>query len=299
MPQATPGVAPHVACERGRWVERERETVSVTAVAAGLAAALAAVVAALAIAHRHRVLARRAETEVARLRRELQAERHAAGHDPLTGLPNRRAFYCSGSPLVADAARRPLVAVLVDLDDFKRVNDTLGHVVGDRVLVAVARRFADIAGGGLVARLGGDEFAGLLDWPTTDDRWLRQSGYLLADALAAPVEVAGSPVAVTASVGLAPVSGAADLDDVLGQADAAMYQAKTMPGRFFVASAAEEQARPAADPRSEFAWLPAPHHGRHVRATAADPTPRSAADPSPARTVVPPSPQGLRATPAQ
>jgi diguanylate cyclase (GGDEF)-like protein len=240
-------------------------------VAAGAAAAAA--VAGAGSARLHLLRARRAEAEVARLRHELRAERHAAGHDPLTGLPNRRAFYCSGSPLVADTARRPLVAVLVDLDDFKRVNDTLGHAVGDRVLVEVARRFADIAGGSLVARLGGDEFVGLLDWPTTDDRWLRQSAYLLADALAAPVDVAGRPVAVTASVGLAPVPTAADLDDVLGRADAAMYQAKTMPGRFFVAGGRDEQARLVPDPRSAFAWLPEANHARHVRATAADTTP--------------------------
>jgi diguanylate cyclase (GGDEF)-like protein len=237
-------------------------------VAAGVAAAAA--VAGAGSARLQLLRARRAEAEIVRLRRELRAERHAAGHDPLTGLPNRRAFYCSGSPLVADTARRPLVAVLVDLDDFKRVNDTLGHVVGDRVLVAVARRFAEIAGGGLVARLGGDEFVGLFDWPTTDDRWLRQSAYLLAEALAAPVDVAGRPVAVTASVGLAPVSAAADLDDVLGRADAAMYQAKTMPGRFFVAGGPGEQAGLVPDLRSEFAWLPEPYHGRHVRAAAAD-----------------------------
>jgi diguanylate cyclase (GGDEF)-like protein len=240
-------------------------------VAAGLAAAAA--VAGAGGTRLHLLRARRAEAEVERLRRDLQAERHAAGHDPLTGLPNRRAFYCSGSPLVANAARRPLVAVLVDLDDFKRVNDTLGHVAGDRVLVAVARRFADIAGGGLVARLGGDEFAGLLDWPTTDDRWLRHTAYLLAAELAAPVDVAGRPVSVTASVGLTPVSGPADLDDVLGRADAAMYQAKTLPGRAFVAGGPDEQTRLAPNPRPDFDWLPEPHHGRHVRTATADPRP--------------------------
>jgi len=62
-----------------------------------------------------------------------------------------------------------------------------------------------------------------------DDRWLWQTAYLLADALAAPVDVAGRGVVVTASVGLAPVRGAADLDDVLYRADAATHQAKTMP----------------------------------------------------------------------
>jgi diguanylate cyclase (GGDEF)-like protein len=241
-----------------------------TTVAAGAAAVAAA--AAAGGARLYLLRARRAEAEVVRLRRELQVERHAAGHDPLTGLPNRRSFYCSGSPLVADASRRPLVAVLVDLDDFKRVNDTLGHAVGDRILVAVARRFADIARGGLVARLGGDEFVGLLDWPTTDDRWLRHSAVLLAAALAAPVDVAGRGVAVTASVGLAPVRAAADLDDVLGRADAAMYQAKTMPGRAFVTDAYDGQTRLFPDPRTTLARLPEAGHARGLRA--AGPIPR-------------------------
>ena len=233
-----------------------------------VAAAAAAAAAGAARTRPHLLRARRAEAEVVRLRHELQAERHAAGHDALTGLPNRRAFYCSGSPLVADTTRRPLVAVLVDIDDFKRVNDTLGHAAGDRVLVAVARRFADIAGEGLVARLGGDEFVGLLDWPTTDDRWLRQSACLLVEALAAPVDVAGRGVAVTASVGLAPVPAAADLDDVLDRADAAMYQAKTMPGRFFVAGGRDEQDRLVPEPRSAFAWLPEAHHAPRLRGRA-------------------------------
>ncbi len=229
-----------------------------TTVAAGLAAAATVVaLAALARARLHLARARQAQAEVLRLRHELQAERHAAGHDALTGLPNRRTFFYSGSPLVADAARRPLVAVLVDLDNFKRVNDTLGHAVGDQVLVAVARRFADIAGAGLVARLGGDEFAGLLHWPAGDEHQLQQSAVLLAAELAAPVDVAGRGVAVTASVGLAPVRAAADLDDVLGRADAAMYQAKTMPGRAFVAGSYQEQTWLIPDPRPSFSWLPA------------------------------------------
>jgi diguanylate cyclase (GGDEF)-like protein len=182
--------------------------------------------------------ARRAETEVERLRRELRDAQHAAGHDQLTGLPNRRAFYRHGSSLVATSVGSPMVAVLVDLDDFKRVNDTLGHAVGDHVLTSVARRFADIVanGGsrGLVARLGGDEFVGLMNWPRTDDGWLRRVARRLADALAAPVDVAGHRVVVTASVGLTPVHRPADLNDVIRRADAAMYAAKRLPGRFFV-----------------------------------------------------------------
>jgi len=174
--------------------------------------------------------ARRAEAEVARLRQALQAERHAAAHDPLTGLPNRRGFYQLGAELLADPVRPPLVAVLLDLDDFKRVNDTLGHAAGDQVLVTLARRFAACAGDGLVGRLGGDEFAGLLGWPT-DERWLRWAGDRLTESLAAPIEVAGRRVTVTASLGIAPMVGSARLDEVLNRADAAMYRAKTSPGR--------------------------------------------------------------------
>jgi diguanylate cyclase (GGDEF)-like protein len=178
-------------------------------------------------AWRLRGRARRAEAEAARLRQELVAERHAAAHDPLTGLPNRRAFYQLGAALVADPARRPLVAVVLDLDDFKQINDRLGHAAGDEVLITVARRFAAYAGDDLVARLGGDEFAGLLGVPDLDDTWLSCAARELADALAAPMHASGYAVLLTASVGLVPVYGDVDLAEVLRHADAAMYRAKS------------------------------------------------------------------------
>lgn len=171
--------------------------------------------------------ARHAEAEVASLRSELRAERHAACHDPLTGLPNRRAFYRLGAALVADPAQHLLVAVVLDIDDFKQVNDEFGHAAGDEVLVTVARRFAMYAGDDLVARLGGDEFAGLLTSPTIERPWLYQAAQRLADTLAAPMPIAGRSLVVTASVGLAPVHGSAHLAEALRHADAAMYRAKT------------------------------------------------------------------------
>jgi diguanylate cyclase len=180
-----------------------------------------------AVAWRMRRRAERAEIEAARLRQELVAERHAAAHDPLTGLPNRRAFYQLGAALVADPARQPLVAVLLDLDDFKQINDRLGHAAGDEVLINVARRFAAYAGDNLVARLGGDEFAGLLTVANIDDTWLNCAARELADALAAPMLATGHSVTLTASVGLVPVDGHADLTEVLRHADAAMYRAKS------------------------------------------------------------------------
>src|SRR5262249_56438404 len=96
------------------------------------------------------------------LRRQLRLAEHAASHDPLTGLPNRRAFYQLGTTMVADPTRHPLAVAVIDLDGFKSVNDRYGHATGDEVLVTLAARLATWAGGDLVARLSGDEFAGLL-----------------------------------------------------------------------------------------------------------------------------------------
>jgi diguanylate cyclase (GGDEF)-like protein len=171
--------------------------------------------------------ATRAESEAARLLGELHAERHAASHDPLTGLPNRRAFHRLGSALVADPSRHPLIAVVLDLDDFKQVNDRFGHAAGDEVLITVGRRLANYAGDNLVARLGGDEFAGLLRTDSVDERWLHHTTKRLVDTLAAPIHVAGHVVTVTASVGLALLHGPGRLSDALRHADAAMYRAKT------------------------------------------------------------------------
>jgi diguanylate cyclase (GGDEF)-like protein len=175
---------------------------------------------------RMRDRARWAEAQAARLRNELRAERHAASHDPLTGLPNRRAFYRAGAALIADPTRYPLIAVVVDLDDFKLINDRFGHAAGDEVLVTVARRLAGYFGHNLVARIGGDEFAGLLCTHTTDSGWLSRLTCRLADTLAAPMPVAGNCLTVTASIGLVPVCGRLHLTDVLHHADSAMYRAK-------------------------------------------------------------------------
>ncbi|SCL28921.1 GGDEF domain-containing protein [Micromonospora inyonensis] len=170
----------------------------------------------------------RAEARIETLQAELTAERHAASHDPLTGLPNRRAFYRLAASLLTDAAGRPLAAVVLDLDDFKQVNDRYGHAAGDQVLVSVAERFAAFAGDNLVARLGGDEFAGLLASPTVDRRWMEHAAHRLSDALAAPIQHGTVSLRVTASVGLAPVRGPAQLADALCRADAAMYRAKSL-----------------------------------------------------------------------
>ncbi|GAB7038829.1 MULTISPECIES: GGDEF domain-containing protein [Catenuloplanes] len=187
--------------------------------------------------------ARRAEAEAAGLRLALDAERHAASHDPLTGLPNRRAFYRYGAELVADRHRPAIAAVVVDLDDFKQINDEYGHAAGDTVLRTVARRLADYAGDDLVARLGGDEFAALLTGAAIDVARGRPADRL-SDVLSTPIPIEGTAditVTVTASVGLVPVSPGASLAEALGRADEEMYAAKSARCR-------EPQAAPALSP---------------------------------------------------
>ncbi|MGC4806250.1 GGDEF domain-containing protein [Micromonospora sp. DT233] len=169
-----------------------------------------------------------AEAEIEHLQAELAAERHAASHDPLTGLPNRRAFFRLAATLLTDAGGEPLIAVVLDLDDFKQVNDRYGHSAGDQVLISVAERLAAFAGDNLVARLGGDEFAGLLTTSTVDRRWIEHSTRRLCESLSAPIPLGNSSLRVTASVGLAPVTGPAQLTEALDRADAAMYRAKSV-----------------------------------------------------------------------
>lgn len=155
-----------------------------------------------------------------------------ASHDTLTGLPNRAEFQLQLSrqmgPGRVDPSHRDLISVLfIDVDDFKVVNDNLGHAAGDALLAAVAARLADcVRGEDVVARLGGDEFAILLSDPlhvasthTMADR--------VIEAIAAPFSVAGTEVFVTVSIGVR--IGDPATDDpatLLAQADYAMYTSK-------------------------------------------------------------------------
>lgn len=167
----------------------------------------------------------------------LEAEatlRHRAHHDALTGLPNRVLLYDRLDHAIVGANRRGsrCALLLVDLDGFKEVNDTLGHPVGDALLQAVAGRLRGVLGpDATVARLGGDEFAMVLpdvDSPADAETAARR---VLA-ALDDPPVVAGMPIPVGASVGiaLAPDHGA-DASALLQRADAAMYRAKRLATR--------------------------------------------------------------------
>jgi diguanylate cyclase (GGDEF)-like protein len=193
--------------------------------------AIAAIVAGAAAARWYRVRAHRAEAEAVTLRRKVLAEQRAARQDALTGLFNRRAFYEFGELLLSDVARRPLVAIMVDLDEFRKINDTLGHVIADEVLVVLGRRFADYTTGHLAARLGADEFVALVPGSTKADGTPYPSAPELTKILSAPIWASGHWVRISASVGVAAADGTADLGKVLRRADAVMRRAKIVQRR--------------------------------------------------------------------
>jgi diguanylate cyclase (GGDEF)-like protein len=151
---------------------------------------------------------------------EFENHQHASAHDPLTGLPNRRSF---DERLAAAASRirrqgGNVALCLLDLDRFKRINDTHGHAAGDDVLRSVAGHLAGLRGEDVAYRVGGDEFALLLDGAT--ENGARQVANRLALAIRADPACDG----VGVSWGLAMVG--ADPADTAAQADAALYGAK-------------------------------------------------------------------------
>jgi diguanylate cyclase (GGDEF)-like protein/PAS domain S-box-containing protein len=154
---------------------------------------------------------------------------HQATHDPLTGLPNRVLFLDRLTVALARAARRPdSVAVLfLDLDDFKVINDGLGHAAGDEILTAAGARLADaLRPADTVARFGGDEFVVVCDDLTGQDHG-RAIAERLLDALAPPFPHPRGDIHLRASIGIAFASqGAERADELLRDADAAMYRAK-------------------------------------------------------------------------
>ncbi len=153
---------------------------------------------------------------------------HQAFHDPLTGLANRALFRDRVSHALALAQRQghPITVLFLDLDDFKRVNDSLGHAEGDRLLIAAAERFQSCArAADTVSRLGGDEFAILIEHVAGSDgrpELLQR----LEEAMTYPFALSGNQVQVSASIGVATAIPGDTADDLLRNADVAMYAAK-------------------------------------------------------------------------
>ena len=166
----------------------------------------------------------RAYAELKRINAE---NAYAAAHDPLTGLANRRELLEQTRMLFAARATDGIFALLlIDLNHFKEVNDTLGHTAGDDVLREVAKRLEEAAApGDLVARLGGDEFALLLTGLPTPAVAAHRATILL-DSLERPIEVEGMQLTVEAAGGIALAPGSGGVQELMRRADVAMYQAK-------------------------------------------------------------------------
>jgi diguanylate cyclase (GGDEF)-like protein len=162
---------------------------------------------------------------VEELRYEVDSKSHQATHDTLTGLPNRMLFLTRAAAALSESDG--VAIVLLDIDRFKDVNDTLGHAIGDRLLCEIAERLLRaVSGRATVARLGGDEFALVIADMTDPEQAVAMMNDLNSE-ISRPVKMDGLTLAVTASAGIAmaPEHG----DDVallLQRADIAMYIAK-------------------------------------------------------------------------
>ncbi len=162
-------------------------------------------------------------------RMELQQRlRHQAGHDPLTGLPNRSLFFERLQSAITDAGHdclRPGVCYL-DLDGFKVVNDTLGHETGDRLLQALAERLRGVLepSGHLVARMGGDEFVVLIDH-SPDRESLEDVAGLALETVRRPVRIGEHDIAISASVGVVRHDSGSP-EELMKAADTTLYSAK-------------------------------------------------------------------------
>jgi diguanylate cyclase (GGDEF)-like protein/PAS domain S-box-containing protein len=153
---------------------------------------------------------------------------HQAFHDPLTDMANRSLFLYQVGHALARAQRQSqaVTVMFIDLDNFKTVNDSLGHAAGDRLLVEAARRLATcVRGSDLIARLGGDEFAVLLE-ETRDVTEALQVAERVGTAFARPFVLAGKEVFVTSSIGIARTEHGETSDELVRNADLAMYVAK-------------------------------------------------------------------------
>ncbi|MUG97143.1 CHASE2 domain-containing protein [Scytonema sp. UIC 10036] len=178
---------------------------------------------------------RRAATELFRINQELKVKqdnlRYMAYHDPLTGLPNRKFFLEQLQESLEWAQNNNLLLGLlfIDLDGFKQINDTLGHEMGDRLLVTVAQRLNNsLRSGDTVARLGGDEFTVIVRAIPKVQAAQRVAEKILA-TLTEPIVLEGHITTISASIGISiyPIN-SLDSETLLGQADTAMYRAKLL-----------------------------------------------------------------------
>ena len=184
--------------------------------------------------------AARSELAFRRLARLARLLRRTAATDELTGLPNRRAITAEAEERLASKGGRRQALLVLDLDKFKEVNDSLGHHVGDQLLVRVGARLREHLGSGdLLARLGSDEFAVLMDDAGRDEAVAR--AVTLRAALDEPFVLLNIALHLSVSVGIAvlPDDGD-DLNALLSKADKAMYKAKSASSGYHVYSSVDD-----------------------------------------------------------
>jgi diguanylate cyclase (GGDEF)-like protein/PAS domain S-box-containing protein len=175
------------------------------------------------------------QTDITQRKAAEEQLQHDALHDSLTGLPNRASFMDRLAMLMKRSSRwaadHGYAVLFLDLDRFKLVNDGLGHVIGDQLLVSFARRLEGcLRHGDTVARLGGDEFALLLDGSGSVTEATR-AAERVHRALEAPFHLEGHEVFESASIGIAlSVTGYERPQDIIRDADTAMYRAKALGG---------------------------------------------------------------------
>jgi len=183
---------------------------------------------------------------LAKLRVEIAERQYQARHDPLTGLPNRLAFNEGIEEELAAGQYGTVAVMLLDLDGFKDINDTLGHVTGDAILKEVGRRLAPFSEEGLlVARLGGDEFAVLLSSSGPDDLPVMIKAKQVMESITQVCSVEGMLLDIRASMGVAVGSRASrsgDAATLLRHADVAMYLAKEAGGGIRAYEPAEDRS---------------------------------------------------------
>jgi diguanylate cyclase (GGDEF)-like protein len=155
--------------------------------------------------------------------------KHLALHDSLTDLPNRNLFYDHLNKSVARAKRQEgmLAVLFIDLDEFKNINDKLGHSVGDLMLLSVAKRLTEcIRESDIVARMGGDEFTIILDDVNSVDDTAMVAEKIL-EAMSVPFVLEGNKISITASIGISVYpNDSSDKDALMKNSDTAMYMAK-------------------------------------------------------------------------
>ena len=181
--------------------------------------------------------------DVSEQKAETEALQYQALHDPLTGLPNRNLLHDRLKETIRAGERemKPCALLLLDLDGFKQVNDSLGHKAGDQLLQQVSQRMRGVLRkADTVARWGGDEFA-IVPWGSTDGARAVLIAEKILQALDSTFTVDGQPVEVSASIGVAVFpQHAEDADGLIRRADVAMYAAKRAKSGFSVYSVDQE-----------------------------------------------------------